>query len=221
MTASPLRFPANSLAHLSVAEAPSGSEAWALARLEQQGFPIGVLAVPAAVEESWYRLGALPRRLAGLYRGLDPSDPDEDILEEAWEEAAPILADAFLLDDVIDALLEAFAAVLSAQTGGAVVRRQDLGGQTVTRPTGRGLLLALKRLYREEWSPERVATRLALTGSLALDPSPVLVHGTGTGEHDAAAVAASQLFGAPCSALVDSGGSLVRLVRVASSGPTS
>lgn len=213
VTASPLRFPAHSLAHLSPAEAPGGSELWTLARLEQEGFRLGVLAVPAAVEDNWYRLNALPRRLAGLYRGLDPADPDDDILEEAWEEAAPLMAEAYLLDDVIDALLEAFAAVLAAPDEAAVVRRPGQRGEPLYQPTTRGVLLALKRVYREEWSPERVALRLARSGALALDPAPVVVHRVSAGESSAAAEAASRLAGERSSALVDAGGALVGVVK--------
>ncbi len=211
MTSRALRFPAFSLAHLSASEAPVGSELWNLTQLESQGFELGLLALPAAIEETYYRLGGLPARIAAHYRGLDPADPDEDILEEAWEALERQLAESYLLDEVVDALFDAFGALLARGPGRALVRRQGEAGSEVDEPSRRSLLLALKRAYREEWTPERVTLRLRRTGGLAPESAPVLVHLAPLGRSDLASEAATRLGGQPLDALTDVIGGVVRL----------
>src|SRR5690606_1897784 len=68
-----LQFPSLTVAHLETAGAEG--ELAALAGLESDGRGLGVLALPAAVEDSFYRYNNLPARLVRLYRGVDPLDP--------------------------------------------------------------------------------------------------------------------------------------------------
>lgn len=211
VTSRALRFPAFSLRHLSESEAPAGSELWTLRRLEDEGHELGVLGLPAAIEDSYYRLGGLPARIKEAYRGLDPADPDEDILEEAWEALEGPLSESFLLDDVVDALFDSFAALIERAPGPAVARRQGEAGLVVKEPSRRSLLLAMKRAMRVEWTPARVAERLARTASLALDAAPVVVHLAPLGRSQAASAAASRLAGRQMDALVDAAGGVVKL----------
>jgi len=213
----PLHFPSFSVAHLDASEAPPGSELWALAGLVGEGFTLGVTALPAVIEASWYRLGGTPARLAALYRGLDPADPDEDILEEAWEAAEPLLAQTYLLDDVVDALLESFSELLRRGSGAVVMRRQGERGRLIGEASERSLLLALKRLYRDEWSPERVAARLASTARLGIDAAPVLIHRQAVAKSQAAGDAATRLLGRRVLAGSDAAGGIVAVGDAATS----
>lgn len=181
-------FPPSTVSHLG-AEAMHGELADLLA-LERSGMALGLVALPAAVEDSLYRFNNLPARLAALYTGLDPFDPDEDLLEEAEESAVRLVDQAHQLDEVIDAVYEALAG-LPAEL---VVRRPgEPGGLEVAGR--RGALLALKRLAQGDWSAQAVMARVTRTASVALEAREVIVHASGS-THDAALSArAAQVLG--------------------------
>ena len=170
MSSRALSFPAFTVSHLSAGETASQPEIEALARLERGGFDLGLVALPAVIEDSFYRLNNLPPRLARLYAGLDPLDPDEDILEEAEPAAMRLLGESYLLDDLIDGIY----ASLSPFTGEVVVRRAGQTGERVG--SGRAALLAIKRAFRADWTVDGVLDRLAVEGRLGVEARPLLVH---------------------------------------------
>src|SRR5690606_19249819 len=163
-------FPGGSVAHLVDGTRPGGEMA-ALAALEAAGLPLGLLALPSAVEDSFYRYNNLPLRLAELYRGVDPADPDEDLLEEAEAPAQALIDQAFLLDEVIDAIYQG----LRTLPPDLLLRRPgERDGERAGN--GRGVLLALKRLFRGDWLVDSVMRRLLRGSSIGLEARPVLVH---------------------------------------------
>lgn len=191
---------------LTEAEVAAEPEVLAMQRLLTAGMPCGWLVVPAALEERFYRFTNLPARLREAFVGVDPNDPDEDLVEEAAEAAAEAIAQSFLLDEAIDA----FYAGLEGLASTVVVRRAGVG-PSPTAARGRPALLAWKRLYADDWSVDAVMARLRARRSLALDARPVVVHDAaehGAPELDARA---GQVLGSPVRLRVDARGALVRI----------
>lgn len=203
MHRSPLAYPVGTLRHLTAAEVEAAPELAALARLTEAGWRWRGVALPASLEEGFYRLNNLPRRLAALYAGLDPRDPDEDIVEEAEEEALALVGQHYLLDETVDAIYEALSGLPAAVT----VRRPDAGaGLGADHP--RAALLAVKHLMQADWRVDAVLDRLSLTASLALDARPVLVTPADERDSEAASRRASELLGSAVRVRVDAHGDL-------------
>lgn len=207
MRPQPLTIPAGTLRHLTAAEVEAAPELRALARLERAGWKWVGVALPATLEERFYRLNNLPQQLAALYRGLDPADPDEDIVEEVEEEAVALVGQHYLLDETIDAFYEALAGLPQA----LVVRRAgDPAGRRASHR--RAALLELKHLFQDDWRVDTLMDRLALTASLAIDARPVLV-GPAEERTDAELSGrATELLGQQVSVRVDQQGTVTRLL---------
>ena len=178
------------------AAADAAPELEALARLAAAGVRLAPLrVVPAAAEETFYRLNNLPAQLSALFADLELSDPDEDDLEERAPEAQALLRQHFLLDEFVDL----FYAGLAGLPTRLRVRRLngpgvDAEGRVVTR--GRPALLALKDTWTDDWSFEALWARASSTGSVALAARPVLLAPPSqTDAGDAEAGRASQLLG--------------------------
>lgn len=152
---------------------PAGAEAPELRQLqalEAAGVPVAPLVVASpALEELFYALNNLPAQLNALFAGLDLADPDEDDVEELAPEAQRLLAGHYLLDEAIDR----FYAALEPLPGPLRLRRPGEAG--VVAAKGQPALLALKRLWGEDWSFEALLARLAARGSIALEARPVLI----------------------------------------------
>src|SRR5690606_16677829 len=138
MSSRAMVFPSGSVTHLPPADLAAAGELGVMARLEEAGVALGVVVLPSAIEDAFYRLNNLPPRLARLYQGLDPRDPDEDIVEEAEQAAVALLSGSYLLDDLIDAIYASLAALPEV----VEVRRPGARGSAVTGP--RAALLAVK-----------------------------------------------------------------------------
>jgi hypothetical protein len=207
MSSRALHFPAGTLTHLPQAEVAAQRELTALARLEDAGVPLGVVVLPSAIEESFYRLNDLPRRLARLYQGLDPHDPDEDILEEAEGPAMRLITESYLLDDAIDAVY----ASLASLSGPLTVRRPGAPGEAVAGT--RAALLAVKRTFRDDWAAAAVHGRLELSSRLGVDARPVIVHGADAPGAPAGAVelVIREALGAAALTSVDANGAITRV----------
>lgn len=147
----------------------------ALLTLRGAGFSIAPLRiVEAEAEESFYRLNNLPARLNHLFSGVDPADPDEDDIEELAPEAQHLVYTNFLLDEWIDGFYESLASL----PGTLRLRHpSSLPGHTAVR--GRPALLALKALWAQAWSFERLMARLEREEGIALVARPVLVAPSG------------------------------------------
>ena len=208
MSARALVFPVGTVHHLPESEREGQPELAALARLESSGFTVGVLALPAVIEDSFYRLNNLPPRLIRLYQGLDPLDPDEDILEEAEPAAMRLLGESYLLDDLIDAVYSS----LSSLPDEVVVRRAGQEGEVVG--SRRDALLAVKRAFRDDWTVARVLDRLTVEGRLGVEARPVLVHPLDTTAAPGLERAASTILGRDVALRTTPGGEAA-LTRVA------
>ncbi len=168
----------------------------ALARLAAAGVRLAPLrVVPAAAEETFYRLNNLPAQLSALFAGLELRDPDEDDLEERAPTAQALLRQHFLLDEFVDL----FYAGLSGLPPRVRVRRPNVPGtqepgRVVTK--GRPALLALKDTWADDWSFGALWARTTAQGTVALTARPVLLApSTQTDAGDAEAGRASQLLG--------------------------
>ena len=151
---------------------PDNPEVAALRRLRDAGVAVAdVAVVPAQVEERFYRLNNLPERLLAVFTGVDPADPDEDDLEELAPEAQLLLERHFLLDELIDAFYDRIADLPFHLH----VRRPCRSGLRAAR--GRPALLAVKRLWADDWSFGALAMRVPREGTFALEARDVLVHG--------------------------------------------
>ena len=168
----------------------------ALRRLGEAGFRLAPLRVlPAAAEETFYRLNNLPAQLSALFRGVDLANPDEDDIEELAPEAQRLVRTHFLLDEFVDL----FYAGLSGLPAQLRLRRPNTAreahtGRVVTR--GRPALLALKDTWADDWSFDALLARTTSEGSIALAAQPVLLAPPAQGDvGDAEAGRASALLG--------------------------
>ena len=206
MTVPAPRLHSGTLAQATQEEIAAEAELAAMARLVDADFACGWLVVPAAFEERYYRFANLPTLLRSLFADLDPSDPDEDVVEEASEAAMRMFGQNFLLDEAIDA----FYAGLETMPSRLAVRRPGSASQRVAQ-RGRPALLALKRVYQDDWSLGAVMNRLASSASLALDARPVLVHDADERVDAAASARLSELLGRSVTLSLDVHGAVTRI----------
>ena len=207
MSSRALVFPAGTVTHLQAAELAAHPELEAMGSLERAGLTLGVVVLPGAVEDAYYRLNNLPQRLARLYRGLDPLDPDEDIVEEAEQAAMRLLGESYLLDDLIDAIYASLAVLPT----GVEVRRPGARGPSVTGQ--RAALLAIKGIFRDDWSTDAVLDRLATSGRLGVEARPIVVHsGTAATVADAVGRQVKAALGDDASIAVDELGRVTRVL---------
>ena len=144
-------------------------ESAALKTLQLGGVVVAPIAVvPAAVEERFYRLNNLVPQLEALFHGVDPTNPDEDDLEEFAPAALALFKNHFLLDEFIDLFYD----VLAALPQSLRVRRPGEVG--LQRVRGHPALVALKDIWAAEWSFEALEQRLEHTNTFALEARPVL-----------------------------------------------
>lgn len=205
MLRAPAPFPEGSLTHLTAAEVAAEWELTAILKLRAAGVAWHGVAVPAAFEEAFYRLNNLPARLLELYRGLDPLDPDEDIVEEAEPRAMALIAQNYLLDESVDLFYDSIA-----WRGPTLLRRP---GSDASReaPTKRAALLALKKTYEDDWRVDAVMARLATQGALGLEARPVLLTPSPVKPDPELGRRASTALGERVDAWSDAGGRLSRL----------
>jgi len=188
----------------------AASELGWLRSAEALGVPIAPMAVvPARVEHDFYRWNNLPKRLDGLFQGIDPRDPDEDDLEDLAPTAAAWVRGHALLDEVIDA----FYAALAGLPARVTVRR--LGAEGVPAARGRPALLALKHTWAADWAVEPLARRAACGEGWRPAPRPVLVHDADLHPDAELATAAGAAIGRAVRAWSDPQGRLARLALAA------
>jgi len=148
----------------------TGELAWLL-RAERAGVPVApMVVVPVTVETAFYHLNNLPERLRLLFDGVASDDPDEDDLEELVSEAMALVLEHALLEEVVEGVYQA----LEGLPERVAVRRAGSQGKTAWR--GRGVLLALKRTWAEDWTLDALVARLRAGLGLAPQPQAVLVH---------------------------------------------
>ncbi|CAN5684655.1 hypothetical protein BH23DEI1_BH23DEI1_13900 [soil metagenome] len=155
----------------SLSAAPDDGELgwmWRAQRGDVQATPMVV--VPTGVEAAFYQLNNLPERLRRVFDGVDLNDPDEDDLEELAPEAEALVRAHVLESEVIERLYELMAPLAER----LVLRRSGGAGVEVQR--GRPALLAMKRLWSDDWRAEALDRRLR--GGLGLAPAaaPLALH---------------------------------------------
>ncbi len=144
--------------------------AWLL-RAERAGIPVApMVVVPTDVEAGFYALNNLPEQLRRLFDGVAGDDPDEDDLEDIAPHARELVRGRALLDEVIERLYDAFTTLPER----VVVRREGADGVATWR--GRDALLALKRIWVDDWEVDAIASRLRAGHGLAPRGHSVLVH---------------------------------------------
>lgn len=152
-------------------EPDEGCELAWLLRAERSGLPVTpMVIVPSAVETDFYALNNLPERLRRMFHGVASNDPDEDDLEDLAPEAQALVRGHVLLEEVIERLYEAFGSLPER----VVVRRAGADGAVARR--GREALLALKRLWVDDWQVDAIAARLRAGHGLAPRGHGVLIH---------------------------------------------
>ncbi len=183
-----------------------GTELTWLRRAESLGVPIAPMVVVAAqVEAAYYHLNQLGPRIDAHFAHVEPSDPDEDDLEELAPDVVDWVLGHALLDEVVEAFYEALVGLPARVT----VRRSGAPGIEALR--GRPALLAVKRVWSRDWSFEALTARLAAGGTFVPAPCPVLVHTADVHVDAEAADAARSALDRDVGAWCDPQGRLVRL----------
>lgn len=138
-------------------------------------------------EEDFYTGNNLPEQLRHLFSPIKPRRVDEDALEPLCDKAQALVKASYLLDDAVQKF---YRAVRNADVlGGKVHARRDgdtTGEITTAFAPGTEALVALKKLWANDWSFDAVLTRLDETGSVGLEARPVLMFAGGYGRADAA-----------------------------------
>jgi len=130
-------------------------ELLALKTIEEAGIPVTqTVVIPKEIEEEFFRLNNLEARLNHLLGSLDVSNLDEDDLEDVATEAQPLIDSHYLLDEVIDNIY------LSLDPLGDYIRIRLPGQGGQIKVSGRSALMAVKSLWREAWTAERIAQHL-------------------------------------------------------------
>ena len=130
-------------------------ELLALKTIEEAGIPVTqTVVIPIEIEEEFFRLNNLEARLNHLLGSLDVSNLDEDDLEDVATEAQPLIDSHYLLDEVIDNIY------LSLDPLGDYIRIRLPGQGGQIKVSGRSALMAVKSLWREAWTAERIAQHL-------------------------------------------------------------
>lgn len=189
-------------------EAPAGEgELAALAELHRAGLAVAaIIRVPKEAQELFYRHGNLVSRLSQLFRGVDPLDPDEDDLEELAPGAMGLITGSYLLDETVDTFYDSVSWLPPARR----IRRPDSAGIEATGD--RASLLALKRVWAEDWSFASLSARLASERSFRLEAGPVLVHAADEPAADRRLLGqVERLLGRPVAVHVTEDGSISRL----------
>jgi len=185
----------------------AGGELEKLGRLHAAGLAVApIMVMQASSQEDFYRYGNLVRQLSELFRGVDPADPDEDDLDEIAPAAMALVTGSYLLDEVIDEFYETVRLLPPERR----VRRPGSAG--LTARGDRGSLLAVKRIWADDWSFEALRTRLASTRSFVLEAQSVLLHAADEPSSDPALLGrVSEVLGERCRVWVTKGGSISRL----------
>jgi len=186
--------------------AEEGSELAWLRRAEALGVPVAPMAVvPPQVEADFYRWNNLPERITAWLAALHREDPDEDDLEDLLPTVAGWVRDHALLYAVVDT----FYGALEGLPSRLVVRRPGAPGGEAVR--GRPALIAVKRLWAEDWLLAPTLARARAGRGWLPAPRPVLLHAADLRADPAVSVAAVRALGRPVAAWSDPEGRLARL----------
>jgi hypothetical protein len=156
-----------------------GLEAQHLGRLAPNAVAPGFVWMTQG-EEQFYLTNNLPEQLREIFRPFNPRRLDEDALELACERAQKLVRESYLLEEFV---AQSYTALSNVGIEGQLHVRREFsdrrhGSHPALLETGenrRGALLALKRVWAQDWSFEAVLERLDATGTIGVDARPCLV----------------------------------------------
>ncbi len=139
-----------------------GTEAKKLASSNALGFVF-----TARAEEQFYLTNNLPEQLGALFAGINPRRLDEDLLELQSKKAVKLLLDSYLLEDFI---AQSYLAMKNAKLeGGQMILRRPESKLTEPASERRGALIALKRVWSNDWTFDALVKRLDAKGKVGID----------------------------------------------------
>jgi hypothetical protein len=160
---------------VSLAKTLVGLEAQDLGRLEPN------LVAPGFVwfthgEEQFYLSNNLPEQLRDIFKAFNPRRLDEDALEIACERAQKMVRESYLLEDFV---AQSYTALKNVGIEGTLHVRREFPtiqlGKLETGQDRRGALLALKRVWAQDWAFDAVLERLDASGQIGVDARPSLI----------------------------------------------
>jgi hypothetical protein len=172
-----------------------GPEAQQLGRLEPSVVAPGFVWLTHC-EEQFYLSNNLPEQLRTVFKPFNPRRLDEDALEVACDRAQKLVRESYLLEDFV---AQSYTALKNVGIEGTLhVRREyclweyprrefsgDQSNQLETGQDHRGALLALKRVWGQDWAFEAVLERLDASGQIGVDARPSLIFAGPGGAMDA------------------------------------
>jgi hypothetical protein len=156
---------------INLAQPLVGLEAQQLGRLEP------TLVAPGFVwfthgEEQFYLSNNLPEQLREVFKAFNPRRLDEDALEVACNRAQRMVRESYLLEDFV---AQSYTALKNVGIEGILHVRREFSGKLETGQDRRGALLALKRVWAQDWSFDAVLERLDASGQIGVDARPCLI----------------------------------------------
>jgi hypothetical protein len=155
----------------SLAQTLVGLEAQHLGRLEPNLIAPGFVWFTHG-EEQFYLSNNLPEQLREIFKAFNPRRLDEDALEVACDRAQKMVRESYVLEDFV-ALF--YTALKNVGVEGTLHVRREFSGQLETGQDRRGALLALKRVWAQDWAFEAVLERLDTSGQIGVDARPSLL----------------------------------------------
>ncbi len=133
--------------------------------------------ITSNMEEMFYISNNLPEQLRGIFKNIEVKRLDEDALEQACQKAQHLIINSFLLDDQIQQIELAWNKL---GLGNSHFRRPEASGNQLANDK-RTALLALKRIWAEDWKFEAVLTRLDFENNIGIEARPSYIFAGGAG----------------------------------------
>jgi hypothetical protein len=175
---------------INLSKSQVGLEAQHLGRLEPSVVGAGFVWFTQC-EEQFYLSNNLPEQLRDVFKSFNPRRLDEDALEVACKRAQKLVCESYVLEDFV---AQSYTALKNVGIEGRLhVRRESrhhafsdhLAGALEIGQDRRGALLALKRVWAQDWAFEAVLERLDASGSIGVDARPSLIFAGPGGSVDA------------------------------------
>jgi hypothetical protein len=157
-----------------------GHEAQNLGRLEPDLIAPGFVWLTHC-EEQFYLSNNLPEQLRTIFKAFNPRRLDEDALEVACERAQKLVRESYVLEDFV---AQSYTALKNVGIEGTLHVRREFSGKLETGQDRRGALLALKRVWAQDWAFEAVLERLDGSGNIGVDARPSLIFAGPGGARD-------------------------------------
>ncbi len=121
----------------------------------------------ARAEEQFYLTNNLPEQLGSLFAGINPRRLDEDVLELQARKAVRLMLDSYMLEDFI---AQSYLAMKNSKLeGGQMILRRPDSKMFEAANDKRGALIALKRVWSNDWAFDAVIKRLDAKGKVGID----------------------------------------------------